>query len=94
MQLLSAIFVAIAAQGAVVNAAAITSTDTPSRGVATHWCNHGTGGNGGCEANGLHTYCCALRKTNFFEVPRQVTVVSQNGEGSSNCANGGTIYCS
>ncbi|KAG5967020.1 hypothetical protein E4U58_002325 [Claviceps cyperi] len=89
MQLLSAIFVAIAAQGAVANAVA---TNTPSP-IATRWCNSGTAGNGGCEVNGLHTYCCALRKTNFFEVPRQVTVVSQNGAGSSDCANGGTIYC-
>lgn len=24
------------------------------------WCNKGTEGDGGCEANGVHTYCVCL----------------------------------
>ncbi|KAG5950967.1 hypothetical protein E4U58_001347 [Claviceps cyperi] len=91
MQLLSAIFVAIAAQGAVVNAREPGDHPPPP---PFRWCNHGTGGNGGCEANGLHTYCCRTERTDYFDVQRKVTVVSQNSEGSTGCENGGLIFCS
>ncbi|KAG5955272.1 hypothetical protein E4U58_007160 [Claviceps cyperi] len=86
MQLLSAIFVAIAAQGALVNARPADKSEL--------WCNHGTGGNGGCEANGLHTYCCNYDQTDFFDVLRHVTVASQDGNKRTGCDNNGIIFCS
>ncbi|KAK2729497.1 hypothetical protein CKAH01_10180 [Colletotrichum kahawae] len=62
-------------------------------------CNDGTAGDGGCEANGLHTYCC----NESFETPintrtRDVIVVSKNPQGSFNCKDTaknivGRIYC-
>ncbi|KAG6082894.1 hypothetical protein E4U16_005327 [Claviceps sp. LM84 group G4] len=62
MQLLSAILVAVAATGAVADPFATTQMSAPARttdgpDLYRRWCNHGTGGNGGCEANGLRTYC-------------------------------------
>ncbi|KAG5952531.1 hypothetical protein E4U58_000763 [Claviceps cyperi] len=85
MQLLSAIFVAIAAQGAVVSAA-------PSLPGGL-WCNDGTAGNGGCEANNLHTYCCNYQPTDFFHVFRAVTVPSKNPQGTEGCDYDGMVYC-
>ncbi|KAK2764118.1 hypothetical protein CKAH01_15857 [Colletotrichum kahawae] len=62
-------------------------------------CNDGTAGDGGCEANGLHTYCC----NESFETPvyinvRDVTTLSKNAQGSSACKPTGTntvgrVYC-
>ncbi|KAK1497122.1 uncharacterized protein CCOS01_11127 [Colletotrichum costaricense] len=62
-------------------------------------CNGGTAGDGGCEANGLHTYCC----NESFETPiyvnvRDVTVLSKNPQGNSDCRPTGTntvgrVYC-
>ncbi|KAG5951319.1 hypothetical protein E4U57_006959 [Claviceps arundinis] len=62
MQLLSAILVAVAATGAVADIPATTHQSTSTgihRGPAIYprWCNHGTSGDGGCEANGRNTYC-------------------------------------
>ncbi|KAG5936531.1 hypothetical protein E4U59_004949, partial [Claviceps monticola] len=62
MQLLSAILVAVAATGAVADIVTTNSTSTLTSinndpVPFPRWCNHGTGGNGGCEANGLNTYC-------------------------------------
>ncbi|KAG5964380.1 hypothetical protein E4U56_002298 [Claviceps arundinis] len=62
MQLLSAILVAFTASGAAANIPATTLKST-STGINNgpdlypRWCNHGTQGNGGCEANGRNTYC-------------------------------------
>ncbi|KAG6147817.1 hypothetical protein E4U37_007809, partial [Claviceps purpurea] len=62
MQLLSAILVAVAATGAVADIPATTQRTT-STGINNgpylyaRYCNHGTQGDGGCEANGLNTYC-------------------------------------
>ncbi|KAG5950910.1 hypothetical protein E4U58_001376 [Claviceps cyperi] len=52
MQLLSAILVAVAVKGAVASLTVMIPAP-----VGSIWCNHGTAGDGGCEANGLHTYC-------------------------------------
>ncbi|KAG6061905.1 hypothetical protein E4U32_002742 [Claviceps aff. humidiphila group G2b] len=65
MQLLSAILVAVAATGAVADIPATSFRSSPTganKGPVYHpqWCNHGTQGNGGCEANGLHTYCVQI----------------------------------
>ncbi|CCE33728.1 hypothetical protein E4U35_006499 [Claviceps purpurea] len=99
MQLLSAILVAVAASGAVADTPATTQRSTstdinnePPR--FPRWCNHGTAGNGGCEANGLNTYCCNAVQTPYFEVFRMVTVASENEDGISSCENGGVIWCS
>ncbi|KAG6056104.1 hypothetical protein E4U17_002488 [Claviceps sp. LM77 group G4] len=99
MQLLSAILVAVAATGAVADPFATTQMSAPARttdgpDLYRRWCNHGTGGNGGCEANGLRTYCCSTVQTPYFEVFRMVTVVSRNKEGDIQCENGGMIWCS
>ncbi|KAG6027953.1 hypothetical protein E4U41_000813 [Claviceps citrina] len=40
---------------AVAAAAAVTGRDNGD--TLLLWCDHGTAGDGGCEANGLHTYC-------------------------------------
>ncbi|KAG5949846.1 hypothetical protein E4U58_001882 [Claviceps cyperi] len=87
MQLLSAIFVAIAAHVAVVSA-------TPSQ-LPGLWCNYGTHGDGGCEANNLHTYCCAPygHKSDYFPIWRHVTVTSSNGAGGIDCDHDGIVYC-
>ncbi|KXH56618.1 hypothetical protein CNYM01_10721 [Colletotrichum nymphaeae SA-01] len=62
-------------------------------------CDGGTAGDGGCEANGLHTYCC----NESFETPvyvhvRDVTVLSKNPQGNSDCKPTGTntagrVFC-
>ncbi|CAG8973144.1 hypothetical protein HYALB_00008675 [Hymenoscyphus albidus] len=60
------------------------------------FCNGGTGGNGGCEANGQATYCC-FEENNVpgFNTPRPTTTTSQNAQGGIRCGpnNGGLIRC-
>ncbi|KAG6104977.1 hypothetical protein E4U13_008107 [Claviceps humidiphila] len=99
MQLLSAILVAVAATGAVADIPGTSFRSPPTgenKGPVYHpqWCNHGTQGNGGCEANGLHTYCCSDVQTPYFEVFRMTTVISRDEAGNFNCENGGAIRCS
>ncbi|CAG8970850.1 hypothetical protein HYALB_00000829 [Hymenoscyphus albidus] len=65
------------------------------------WCDSGTEGNGGCEANGLSTFCCRGE----FEAPgyviqRNTTVFSRNKSSSPFCTapggkviDGGQIVC-
>ncbi|KAG5958198.1 hypothetical protein E4U57_001471 [Claviceps arundinis] len=99
MQLLSAILVAFTASGAAANIPATTLKST-STGINNgpdlypRWCNHGTQGNGGCEANGRNTYCCSDVQTSYFEVFRMTTVASENKDGVSSCENNGVIWCS
>ncbi|KAG6106646.1 hypothetical protein E4U13_007340 [Claviceps humidiphila] len=70
MQLLSAILVAVAATGAVADIPVTTHKSTSTgihRGPAIYprWCNHGTSGDGGCEANGRNTYCVRHSMNNY-----------------------------
>ncbi|KAG5951854.1 hypothetical protein E4U57_006566 [Claviceps arundinis] len=74
MQLLSAILVAVAATGAVADIPATTHKSTSTgihRGPAIYprWCNHGTSGDGGCEANGRNTYCVNTHAWTSADVP-------------------------
>ncbi|KAG5937725.1 hypothetical protein E4U60_001737 [Claviceps pazoutovae] len=74
MQLLSAILVAVAATGAVADIPATTQRSTPTSINSDpvpypRWCNHGTGGNGGCEANGRNTYCIDTHAWTSADVP-------------------------
>ncbi|KAG6029356.1 hypothetical protein E4U41_000379 [Claviceps citrina] len=66
----------------------------PDRPVAVYFCDHGTHGNGGCEANGHHTYCCAPNAGGPFVVPRAIFALSKDRKGNSYCANGaGSVCC-
>ncbi|CAG8955634.1 hypothetical protein HYFRA_00009588 [Hymenoscyphus fraxineus] len=58
-------------------------------------CNGGTEGDGGCEANGLATYCCVFKPQVGFDTKRPTTVTSRNRGGSDKCGpnNIGTIRC-
>ncbi|QPG94316.1 hypothetical protein C2857_005682 [Epichloe festucae Fl1] len=57
-------------------------------------------GDGGCEAQGLHTYCCDYLSTNkdaFFDAPRWVTVETANTFGDIECGgehHAGRRFCS
>ncbi|CAG8950747.1 hypothetical protein HYFRA_00002959 [Hymenoscyphus fraxineus] len=59
------------------------------------WCNDGSRGNGGCEANGLKTYCCALRENpvDDFQTVRAVTVTTNGGPTNSPFCGVGTLKC-
>ncbi|KAG6008617.1 hypothetical protein E4U21_004257 [Claviceps maximensis] len=68
--------------------------EVPShRKTSRRYCNHGTQGNHGCEDNNLHTYCCNIEQTAYFEVYREVTVMSRNLNGDIHCEMGGYIFC-
>ncbi|CAG8957505.1 hypothetical protein HYFRA_00011487 [Hymenoscyphus fraxineus] len=49
------------------------------------WCNGGTAGNGGCEANGGHTYCCRQESRPGFRTERLIRTSSQNAAGGTTC---------
>ncbi|KAG6169838.1 hypothetical protein E4U51_001293 [Claviceps purpurea] len=57
------------------------------------YCNHGTDGDKGCEAQAEHTYCCVGAPTAYFDTWRAVTVTSKNSTGGTGCENGGTVWC-
>ncbi|CAG8977758.1 hypothetical protein HYALB_00010979 [Hymenoscyphus albidus] len=55
------------------------------------FCNDGTEGNGGCEAEGLATYCCAgIDKIGPFQTFRETTVPSRNKANSVSCEPAGS----
>ncbi|KAG5965581.1 hypothetical protein E4U57_003858 [Claviceps arundinis] len=64
MQFCSALLLAVATSVASAAVASRRPSDLDKRdGVAPlgqRWCNSGTPGDGGCERQGLHTYCSPL----------------------------------
>ncbi|KAG6098979.1 hypothetical protein E4U31_004604 [Claviceps sp. LM219 group G6] len=97
MQFLSALFLAVAAS--VASAAVLDpahSSDLKARNDDIRWCNQGTPGDGGCEAQGHHTYCCSMSASpvGVFTTQRNVIVASKNSNGGTSCeGNGGSVYC-
>ncbi|KAG6098974.1 hypothetical protein E4U30_002321 [Claviceps sp. LM220 group G6] len=98
MKVISALLVVAAA--AVASAAAYDDDGdnwVPPPGYKAYpegrWCNHGTAGDKGCEAQAEHSYCCVDAKTPYFNTWRQVTVTSKNDKGTTSCENGGTVWC-
>ncbi|CAG8961331.1 hypothetical protein HYFRA_00013792 [Hymenoscyphus fraxineus] len=66
------------------------------------FCDNGTEGDGGCEANGQHTYCCIQDESDrgAYHTRRKISVLSANKAGSSQCTapnakvqGGGKIAC-
>ncbi|KAG5945588.1 hypothetical protein E4U60_005125 [Claviceps pazoutovae] len=96
MQLLSALMLAVAASVASAAVASSRPSDLDKRfDPIQRWCNFGTPGDGGCEKQGLHTYCCDYQQTGpAFSILRTVTVTSRGPDGSTNCEGWGLVYCS
>ncbi|KAG6088852.1 hypothetical protein E4U30_004749 [Claviceps sp. LM220 group G6] len=97
MQFFSALLLAVAASVASAAVASRRPSDLDKRGVVPlgqRWCNSGTAGDGGCERQGLHTYCCDYQQTRPpFEILRTVTVTSRGPDGFTGCENDGLVYC-
>ncbi|CAG8976757.1 hypothetical protein HYALB_00010481 [Hymenoscyphus albidus] len=58
------------------------------------YCDYGTEGDGGCEANGQATYCCIPDESDrdAYPIKRKISVLSANMSGSSQCtAPGGKV---
>ncbi|CAG8980495.1 hypothetical protein HYALB_00013096 [Hymenoscyphus albidus] len=50
------------------------------------FCNNGTEGDGGCEANGLATFCCiGNQASGAFNTMRLTTVKTKNKAGEALC---------
>ncbi|EME87829.1 uncharacterized protein MYCFIDRAFT_201282 [Pseudocercospora fijiensis CIRAD86] len=64
-----------------------------ARSAYAVWCNYGTGGNGGCEANGKHTYCCNNDnyQSKAFPIWRVSTVPSKDKNGHTDCTSGNPV---
>ncbi|KAG6055792.1 hypothetical protein E4U17_002730 [Claviceps sp. LM77 group G4] len=100
MQLLSGLLLAVAASVASAAVAPRRPSDLilDKRDdiipLGQRWCNSGTAGDGGCERQGLHTYCCDYQQTHPpFEILRTVTVTSRGPDGFTGCENDGLVYC-
>ncbi|KAG6069021.1 hypothetical protein E4U32_006072 [Claviceps aff. humidiphila group G2b] len=98
MQFFSALLLAVAASVASAAVASRRPSDLDKRGgvvpLGQRWCNSGTAGDGGCERQGLHTYCCDYQQTRPpFEILRTVTVTSRGPDGFTGCENDGLVYC-
>ncbi|KAG5954187.1 hypothetical protein E4U58_000155 [Claviceps cyperi] len=91
MKVISALLVVVAASVA----SAFDGYDGPSINAYPEgrWCNHGTAGDKGCEAQNEHSYCCVDAETPYFDTWRAVTVTSKNNKGGTDCENGGTVWC-
>ncbi|KAK2736352.1 hypothetical protein CKAH01_18913 [Colletotrichum kahawae] len=57
----------------------------------TLFCNGGTEGNGDCENNKLHTYCCSNVNEAPYVNSREVTVKSEDSQGRDVCTPSGTL---
>ncbi|CAG8973143.1 hypothetical protein HYALB_00008674 [Hymenoscyphus albidus] len=54
------------------------------------WCNNGTAGDGGCEANGGATFCCAQDKEpGKFDINRKTLGTSRDPDGNPWCGEKG-----
>ncbi|KAG5958191.1 hypothetical protein E4U57_001464 [Claviceps arundinis] len=96
MQLISALLMVAAAS--VASAAAFAPYGWQRFTGHERFCDHGTHGDGGCEKNGKHTYCCQYQEElPAFAIMRQTTALSATPDGDSNCVSGngqiGMIYC-
>ncbi|KAG5953199.1 hypothetical protein E4U58_000515 [Claviceps cyperi] len=97
MQLISVLLMAVAASVASAATLKAFPYQQPYTGHE-RFCDHGTSGNGGCEANGKNTYCCDYQQNlPAFSIMRVTTAVSVNSEGYSDCTSGngqhGMVYC-
>ncbi|CAG8975569.1 hypothetical protein HYALB_00005637 [Hymenoscyphus albidus] len=65
--------------------------------LAAEWyCDNGITGDGGCEADGLKTYCCYFgdKPKDPFNTDRPVTTTSKDPFGNVNCGPpGGVVKC-
>ncbi|KAL3299539.1 extracellular protein 9-4 [Colletotrichum asianum] len=59
--------------------------------ATTLFCNGGTEGNGDCENNKLHTYCCSDVNETPYVNAREVTVKSEDRKGRDVCTPSGTL---
>ncbi|EME89129.1 uncharacterized protein MYCFIDRAFT_209994 [Pseudocercospora fijiensis CIRAD86] len=76
----------------------LLTTIITARSAYAGYCNYGTAGNGGCEANGKHTYCCAEDNmySSDFPIYRQYSVASLNPHKGTDCTSGksqGFVAC-
>ncbi|KAK4621313.1 Ecp9-2 [Fulvia fulva] len=56
------------------------------------WCDYGVSGNGDCELNGHHTYCCGPPGPNF-PVWRDTNVETVGPNAIPECHNNGLRFC-
>ncbi|CAG8954927.1 hypothetical protein HYFRA_00008615 [Hymenoscyphus fraxineus] len=67
--------------------------------AASLYCDDGITGDGGCEANGLQTFCCinyGNRPQDPFNTVRQATTNSRDASGNPDCGpsgSGGIVKC-
>ncbi|KAK4505534.1 hypothetical protein PRZ48_003497 [Zasmidium cellare] len=68
---------------------------------ADKWCNTGTAGNGDCEKQGFHTFCCIGSEGDEYQHKKKTHGIGTGPDGSSWCGrpipeegtNEGVIYC-